>query len=292
MARKLLPLVLVAAAAGLGCAHSSSPGAAPAVLRDALFEGDRRLSGRIVLAGEAVVPKGSTLRLAPGTTIAFVPEDLDGDGIGDARLRVDGRLLAEGTPAAPVLFTSAGNRSGERRPGDWETILVNFSEGNRLTYTLVEYAAYALHAHFTEAAVTDSIIRRNLEGCRSGNSRLLFERCLVRENVSKGLNFHASANRVTASEITANGNGLFLFEKDDGSLIAGNNIHGNERYDFRLDDFFTGDMRLGENWWGSPREEEVRRRIYDAQHDPGIGAVHFTPAPARYPLASPFEPPP
>ncbi len=291
LASWLLPAALAVTACWAGCAHAPAPGDAPGVLRNALFEGDRRLFGKVVLAGEAVVPKGSTLRLEPGTTLLFLAEDLDADGVGDSRLRIDGRLLAEGTAAAPVVFSSAGDGSGKKAPGDWDTILFNFSTGNRLSHVLIEYAAYALHAHFTEALVADSVIRRNLEGCRTGNSKLVFERCLVRENVSKGLNFHASANRVTGCEITANGNGIFLFERDDGTLIEGNNIHGNDRYDFRLDDFFSGDMRLGENWWGSPREEDIRPRIYDSGHDRGVGKVTFTPAPRPRPVPVPFDPP-
>jgi hypothetical protein len=59
-----------------------------------------------------VVP-GTTLTVEPGTT-------LHGDGATHAALVVQpgGRLIAEGTPDHPIVFTSNRPRD-ERRPGDW-----------------------------------------------------------------------------------------------------------------------------------------------------------------------------
>jgi hypothetical protein len=229
------------------------------------------------------VPRGVTLRLAPGTRILFVPEDRDGDDMGDARLRVEGTLKAVGTPDRPVVFTSAGGLRG-RHAGDWDAILFNFSRENEFRYAVIEYSSYAVHAHFSGGSISRCLIRRNLEGSRLGNSEFLLEENLVKDNVSKGFNFRGCANTVRRNEITGNGNGIFFFEKDAGSTIGGNNIHRNLRYNLRLDDFFTGEVTVEDDWWGSADEAAVRETIYDSRQDREIGTVHVRPAPAPHPI--------
>ncbi len=273
------------------CLGGPAPGGPPSrsFIRHA-FREDTTLGGAVRLAGECLVPRGVTLTILPGTVLAFVPEDEDGDGFGDARLRVDGRILALGEPASPVVFTSAGDDLGRRRAGDWEAILINFSRGNELRHVVIEHSRWSIHAHFTEAIVVGSLIRGNYEGCRLGNSRVDFRGNLIRGNVSKGLNFRNCANTVMGNEVTANGNGIFIYEKDAGTVISGNNIRGNERYDFRLDDFFRGEMVMRDNWWGSGDEKVVREKIYDARQDPDIGTVSLVLSPVPLPVADGFPP--
>ena len=55
-------------------------------------------------------------------------------------IRVEGRILAEGTKEAPILFTSARDPVA---PGSWDKILFSFSEGNRFSHCTFEGARYA-----------------------------------------------------------------------------------------------------------------------------------------------------
>lgn len=93
-------------------------GAARAVF--GILDGDQTWSGRISVEGDVFVPPGVTLRVEPGTEIVFRadsqwdclrecriwkgwPQDLEGK----CRLLIGGRLLAEGTEAAPIAFGGA-----------------------------------------------------------------------------------------------------------------------------------------------------------------------------------------
>ncbi|GMV39566.1 MAG: hypothetical protein AMXMBFR64_12820 [Myxococcales bacterium] len=62
------------------------------------------------ITGEVVVPAGETLTIEAGARVLLEPQ---------ARLKVDGKLVAEGTEDAPVLLTSASEPWGELDvPGD------------------------------------------------------------------------------------------------------------------------------------------------------------------------------
>ncbi len=72
-----------------------------------------------ILRGSVTVDSGAVLRIDPGTTI-----------LGDAEVtptallvRVGGKIFAEGTAEAPIVFTSS-RPEGQRTRGDWAGILI------------------------------------------------------------------------------------------------------------------------------------------------------------------------
>jgi hypothetical protein len=237
------------------------------------WQGTRRIAEFIE------IPAGVTLRLAPGTILRFAFVDRDGDGIGDAGLHILGRIEAVGTPAAPIVFSSAET---DPQPGDWQGLVFDNSKGNLFTESRFEYAQHALHAHFSSARLERCRLERNIEGTRLGNSSFAIEHCLVRDNVSKGLNFFGCSNSIRHNLITGNADGVFLFETDTASVVEANNIVGNQRYDVRLGDFYRGGKRLGENWFGTTDLSVIRERIFDGVDDPELGPLEFTPSPASF----------
>jgi hypothetical protein len=78
------------------------------------------------VVGELRVPKGATLTLLPGTMVLFQE---------GARIVINGRLLAEGTPANPIRFT--------RVAGSTRWLGLQFDqtmEDNRICHAFLEYA--------------------------------------------------------------------------------------------------------------------------------------------------------
>ena len=272
MTRSRVGPAVVALALLAGCAGAASR---EAVVAGAVWtwQGERRIAEFVE------IPAGVTLRLAPGTTVRFAFVDRDGDGVGDAGLHVLGRVEALGTAAAPIRFTSA---EPDPQPGDWQGLVFDNSKDNRFEQTRFEYAQHALHAHFSSARLERCRLERNIEGTRLGNSSFTIEQSLVRANVSKGLNFFGCSNRIRGNLITGNADGVFLFETDTGSVVEGNNIFGNQRYDVRLGDFYRGGKRLGENWFGTADPVVIRTRVFDGANDPGLGELEFTPAAAPF----------
>ena len=272
--RLLLLLTLLFGA----CAPQSRPphSPPPQVFANLEIHPDTEWRGSIVIDGSVKVFKGATLRIQPGTDIAFLRRDDDRDGLGDGVLIVEGKLLAEGTAAAPIRFRSA---EADPQPGDWLEIRVDFSRETVLRHCEISHSAYTLHAHFTKGRVEDCVIRHNIDGSRLGQARFVFAHNLIEHNQGKGINFRNSTVEITRNIIRHNGSGIFLFENDRALDIRHNNFYGNLE-NFRLGDFYTGDVHLSDNWWGTADPEEAAQTIYDRKQDPAIGTVTLVPAPA------------
>lgn len=269
----LLLTLLLGACAPLSQSPPPSP---PQVLSHLEIHADTEWRGSIVIDGFVKVFKGATLRIQPGTDIAFVRRDEDRDGLGDGVLIVEGSLLAEGTAAAPIRFRSA---SADPQPGDWLEIRVDFSRETVLRHCEISHSAYTLHAHFTKGVVEDCVIRHNIDGSRLGQARFVFARNLIEHNQGKGINFRNSTVEISRNIIRHNGSGIFLFENDRALDIRHNNFYGNLE-NFRLGDFYTGDVHLSDNWWGTADPEAAAKTIYDHKQDPAIGTVTLAPAPS------------
>ena len=267
--RILLSLMLFLA----GCAL------APPIQDQTLLQGkvlllsDTLWQGEIVVDGEVTVAKGVTLTIAAGTNVRFVRRDADRDGLGDATLIVKGSLIASGTEIAPIRFVSA---ESDPKPADWLEIRSDFARQLLFDWCEFRDSAYTLHAHFTRGHMRNSHIHHNIDGCRLGRSRFLFQHNLVENNSGKGINFRDSEVSLLDNIIRDNRAGIFLFEKPGKSVISGNNIYQNE-INLQLGDFFAEDISLAGNWWGDTDPNFIANHIYDRQDDPELGAVEISP---------------
>lgn len=244
------------------------------IYRNDHIDEDTVWSGKILIDGTVKVAKGATLTISPGTDIAFVKRDVDADGLGDAVLAVEGRLMALGTRKQPVRFHSAAETP---QPGDWLEIRVDFSQEVHLRYCEIRDSAYTLHAHFTRGVVEDCLIHHNIDGCRLGQAKFTFRNNLIEHNQGKGINFRNSTVDVHHNILRFNGSGIFLFENDRDFDIHHNNFYGNLD-SLRLGDFYTGDVVVRDNWWGTAGLDAAQSTIYDRSKDPEIGQVTTSPA--------------
>ncbi|MGH2388564.1 MAG: FecR domain-containing protein [Chloroflexota bacterium] len=81
-------------------------------------------AGPYLLTGGVTLPAGATLSIAPGTLVEMGSY---------AYLYVQGTLKAQGTAAAPIVFTSA---AAQPKPGDWQYIRF---DGPRASASVLDY---------------------------------------------------------------------------------------------------------------------------------------------------------
>ncbi len=201
----------------------------------------------IVNGGSVRVGNGATLTIEPGVEVRFEPlQSLLVGYTTDGQ----GTLVARGTEAQPILFTS---NSPTPAPGDWTRIDFldlaadatfngswDYIDGCILEHVIVEYAGSSGYAAVSTAQASpylrDCEIRENL-GCGIGvynDSPLRIDECHVHDNQDRGiLIWGSNGNTLTGNTITGNNNadydggGGIRFISAGGNTLTGNTISNN-----------------------------------------------------------------
>jgi hypothetical protein len=119
---------------------------------DIVWKGEALVEGWVTVAPQA------TLTVTPGTVIRFRK---NGAGV-QGGLLVQGRIIAKGTEASPVIFTA---NFAEPETGDWQGIVLLSSEKkNLMEHVRISGAETGLDASFSTVTVVSSFFTR----CRTG----------------------------------------------------------------------------------------------------------------------------
>lgn len=257
---------------------------APAVkLESSVIDGPAFWHGDVLIDGVVTVKKTGSLTIAPGTRVAFVPRDDDGDGIGDSELLVEGNLQAVGSAGEPILFTSAAS---EPKAADWKYLYIDFGRGESLLdHVVCEYAFSGLQVHFSRARVTNSVFRHNVDGLRFSTVNLLAAGNRMHDN-THGLRYEERNSRAAIyyNDIRDNDIGVFVVTRStDSARIERNNIVNNSQYNVKLGWQQQGDVTLPNNWWGGLAGEDLKSSFLDRALDASLGSVS-APDPLTQPV--------
>lgn len=175
-----------------------------------------------VVQGGLVVDNGATLTILPGVVVRFAP---GAEGI----VVKDGTLVARGTPAQRITFTSASERP---RPGDFGAAVVvraKTGQTTALEEVVVEHAGVGLRIESGGAEVLRAEIAKNLQSgvevtgtgvLKLGDSRV--------------------AGQPAGSGVTVQGFGR--------AVLRGNNIVDNG---WAVVNYSGNQVDARENWWGA-----------------------------------------
>ena len=277
--------VLLSACAGAPTAAPPGKGGAKGALPVRGIDRDETWSGAVRVRGSVIVRKGARLTILPGTVVSFERIDVDGDGIGDSELYVEGEIVAEGTAGRPILFTSAEKAPA---PRDWKYLFINLSSRAVLVHCVSEYAFSGVQIHFSRASVSRCVFRNCVDGLRFSTAEGTFERNRMTGNVY-GVRYEERNSKVVLSrnDITGNKVGIFCVMESPGKIvIRENRIHGNADYDFKLGNRQRADVPAPGNWWGTDDAAAIRSRIFDRRMEPELGEVLFEPFLSAPPLAN------
>lgn len=263
-----------------GCAL----GASPLTLGDTVIAGDAVWRGEVRIDGIVTVKKSGRLVIEAGTRVVFTPRDLDGDGIGDAEVLVEGALVAIGTPTAPIVFTSGAEQP---QRADWKYLYLDFAREAVIDHIVSEYAFSGLQVHFCKARVTNSVFRHNVDGLRFSTVNLLAAGNRMHDN-THGVRYEERRSEAYLhhNDIRDNDIGIFVVTRsEDRARIEHNNITGNRQYNVKLGLQQPHDVTLPRNWWGTADAAVITRTFFERQSDAGLGQVS-----APEPLAEPVDP--
>lgn len=250
-----------------GCAHGGRP-----LAREIVWE------GRVVVREDVLIGPGERLVIRPGTEVLFAFRDDDGDGAGDARVEVKGRVSAIGTKTAPIVFAPESVRAG---PG-WKEILIEDAACATFSWCGFSGAQQALHAHRTPLLVESCRFERNGIGLRFTGDPIAIRGSRFVQN-GTAVRYWESSPRVEGSEFANNGTAVFVREKSARTVMSGNNFVSSADYHVKLGEAQAADVEARGNWWGTSRREEIEQLLFDREDAGYLGRVRYDP-PAGVPL--------
>ncbi len=243
----------------------------PLELADVVIGDQQIWQGEVHIRGVVRVTRQGSLTILPGTKIFFEPVDLDGDGIGDSELRIEGELLARGTAEQPILLTSAASKP---QPGDWKYLYFDYARKADLQYLISEYAYSGVQIHFCRARIANSEFRYNVDGVRFSTANISLTYSYLHHN-RHGIRYEERGGKgvVRYNQISANQIGIFAVTRSAGkTLFELNDIIENRSYQIKMGLQQSTTLDFPRNWWGDGRglSDET---VFDQQRDPALGRV-------------------
>jgi hypothetical protein len=187
---------------------------------------DTAWEGEVLIDGTVMVAPVARLTIAPGTVVRFGFRDTDADGVGESELFVQGRLIAEGTREAPIVFTALDGDG----PGRWGAInlMGTDAEESRLAWCLVESGFRGLHSHFSRFRAEHSIFRNNYRSIQFQESTAAIVDCAVTGSAS-ALRFRDSTVAIERLSVFGNTLGIQALRSSFSlveSSVVGNSLAG------------------------------------------------------------------
>ena len=250
-----------------------------------VIEAREKWSGEVRVDGVVIVREGGELTIAPGTKVLFIPGDVDGDGIGDSELRVEGALIVEGTAERPVIFTSAARNPA---PADWKYVMINHARRAEVRYAIFEYAFSGVQIHYTRGSFEHIVSRYNVDGFRFSTAPVTLRESFLTRN-DNGIRFEERGVGAVIEDnvIAENRMGIFAVVKCRGvTRFTGNILENNSSYSVKLGDEQHEDLPLAGNWWGTTDAGDIESTFFDAGMEPEMGRVLFRPYLKKRPVPS------
>jgi hypothetical protein len=234
------------------------------------------------------IPAGVTLTIQPGVIVKSIVYQIS------ATFVINGTLIAQGTPADPIVFTSAKddayggdtNNDGATAPntGDWSNIVIEAASGSS---SLVEHCIFRYGAVYDAALTakgsTPVIAHNAFFRCEAGvslqNSGAQVLSCSFSENVRGCVVNNANG------EVSSIDSSLFCKNIQAGLRIASGEAqvsHSSfwENTGYDIENQSASAITAGANWWAHEVYSAILAnpdtnlpKIYDAKDNPAKGAV-------------------
>ena len=207
------------------------------------------------IVGDVRVPAGATLTIQPGTMIKF-------NNFAGIDLLIEGRLLASGTAAQPIVFTSFRDDTGldgvlgngddqdsnangpsNGNNGDWNAVqFLAGGTGSVLDHVQVRYGGSGASAALVASVsltLTNSVVRNSsTSGVRIQTSNPTLTTNTFENNSVAAISMNLASNPAI-SGVTVTNNGANALILDSGSLV-GNGFWNDPDIVYRL----TGDVTV------------------------------------------------
>jgi len=243
------------------------------------LQGEVYWQGRVYLDGDVIMAEHSRLIVAPGSEIVFLPPSDGRDSLTahpnfpGSELIINGELVAEGTPEAPITFRFLDPRAPA---GSWGGI--NLSPGSQASFRFCRFlqADSAVHSQEASVDIEQSLFERNRVGIRFFASQIRIENNLLRDN-GTAIRFHFGAPLIRHNQLLDNRQGIFITSFPRDFDIERNAIVGSRDYAVALGEEVPEDVPMPRNYWGTTDIPAIEQSFFDGRRSEYLGSVRIAP---------------
>jgi len=163
-----------------------------------------------IVTGNILVEEGVTLTIEPDVVVKFNSAKA---------LQIDGELIAQGTEAEPIVFTS--NQSSAA-PGDWCNIVFSDSSVDATYDEAGDYLSGSIMQYCTVEYGGES----DTPAIKIVSSSPFIDHCIIKNNGNRGIYFKGGSQKITNNVITNNLEGG-IYSYGSTAIISENTITNN-----------------------------------------------------------------
>lgn len=235
--------------------------------------------GTVLIDGDVVVDADAVLTIAPGTQVLFLPPStgrdrhIDHPHFPGSELIVKGRLLAEGTATAPIVFA---HRDAAAAAGSWGGVNLVESPSTVFRYCFFRQADSAVHSQKSQVLVEACRFTGNLVAIRFHDSAIRIEHNSLYGN-DTAIRFHGGAPVIRFNDLHDNDRGLFITAHPRDVTLTDNHLTGNRRFAVVLGEEVPEAIAMPGNWWGSEVAAVIETGFFDGRRVDYLGRIDYQP---------------
>ncbi len=174
-------------------------------------------SGTVYVSGDVVVASNATLTIEPGTIVRIAADDNENAGNDSERieLNIEGRLVAIGTLANPIVFESWTSTTTPNWIGFY---FDDQSDGGKFTRCKISDAEYAIESH-----VALEVRYTTFEDCHAGvvsyTASAFVKDCTITSSGPWGI-YVSGADATIRNSVVSNASIACLYVQPGSSLVA------------------------------------------------------------------------
>ena len=181
-------------------------------------------AGKILIAGDVIVPEGKTLTIRSDSVVGFDPIT------GVHQLIVRGSLYAEGEPDRQIIFGSLGTETEMPKTGDW--VGIRFEEtslNSRLSYCRIQHADTALSSQSDGLQIESCLLNNNKLAILCDDGSPMISDNEINKNGTAIKCLKSASPEITRNSIQANEFGV-VCDDDSRPMIHYNELASNYQH--------------------------------------------------------------
>jgi len=234
--------------------------------------GEVTWSGKITVEKNIRIMPKASLTLEPGTVLTFSQNEHEPAKMLGIVVEKKGQIVSKGTNEEPIIFTVGGERKTDK---SWNGIVMEDAKKSVFFFTHFLFGKNAIRSKNTDIMVYQSLFRfcRNPIYIDGGNVRIVSS---FFEKNSTAISFKNADPKIVRNTLSGNKRGIYFIENSARGVVHENNFLNNGT-NIEISSSEKDAVNLVQNFWGTVKQDEIKRKIRWNQNFIKSGGVRIRP---------------